>query len=209
MQQRRVGRPHCSAVQRAMAVFRKHGGPMRTGSVLRAGVHPSTFYAMRQNRLIEPLTRGVYRLAGAPTLSDPDLALVATRSPNAVVCLISALHFHDLTTQIPHEVYIAIGRGTWAPRLSYPPLRVFRFAGDALTEGVQTHRVDGATVRVYSPEKTLADCFKFRRRIGMDTVIEALRLYRERKRVNVDDLLRYASICRVAKVMRPYLEAAL
>jgi predicted transcriptional regulator of viral defense system len=182
---------------------------MRTGSVLRAGVHPATFYAMRRKGLIEPLARGVYRLAGAPTLSDPDLALVATKAPRAVVCLISALHFHDLTTQIPHEVCVAIGRGEWAPRLSHLPIRVFRFTGDALTEGVETHVVDGANVRVYSPEKTLADCFKFRNRIGMDTVIEALRLYRERKRVRVDDLLRYASICRVARVMRPYLEAAL
>ncbi len=194
-------------VKRALAVFRKHRGLLRTGEAIHEGIHPATLYGMRAKGLIDQVGRGVYRLSDSPPLSNPDLALVAMKVPHAVICLISALHFHGITTQIPHEVYIALPRGTWQPRLGHPPVRVFRFAGKALTEGVETHTVDGVTVRVYSPEKTLADCFKFRNQVGMDTVLEALRFYRERKRVKVDDLMRYASICRVAKVMRPYLEA--
>jgi predicted transcriptional regulator of viral defense system len=119
------------------------------------------------------------------------------------------LAFHELTTQIPHEVHIALPRGAEEPRLEYPPIRIYRFTGKAYTEGVETLRLDGTTVRIYSIEKTLADCFKFRNKIGLDTVLEAVRFYRERKRVNVDELMRYAAICRVKKVIRPYLEALL
>jgi predicted transcriptional regulator of viral defense system len=126
-----------------------------------------------------------------------------------VICLISALAFHDLTTQIPHEVHVALPRGAEEPRLDHPPIATYRFSGKAFTEGVETHKLDGVPVRVYSPEKTLADCFKFRNKIGLDTVVEAVRLYHERRNVKVDDLMRYAAICRVSRIIRPYLEALL
>ena len=151
----------------------------------------------------------MYRLAERPPLGNPDLVTVAKRVPNGVICLISALAFHDLTTQIPHEVHLALPRGAEEPRLDFPPIRAFRFTGKSFTEGIETHRLDGVPVRIYSPEKTLADCFKFRNKIGLDTVIEALRFYREQRSVKVDELLRFAAICRVTKVMRPYLEATL
>jgi predicted transcriptional regulator of viral defense system len=134
---------------------------------------------------------------------------VALKVPGGVICLISALAFYELTTQVPHAVDVAVARDTEPPRLDYPPLHVVRFSGSAFSEGVETHRLDGIPVRFYSPEKTLADCFKYRNQLGLDTVLEALRFYRERKRIRADVLLHFANICRVAHVMRPYLEALL
>ena len=194
---------------RAVVVFKKHGGILRTAQALRAGIHPSTLYAMRDDGTLEIVSRGVYRLSDSDPLGNPDLVTVATRIPLGIVCLISALAFHELTTQIPHEVHVALPRGAEEPRLDYPPIRTYRFSGEAFTEGVETHEFDNVNVRIYNPEKTLADCFKFRNRIGLDTAVEAVRFYRERRPVKVDDLMRYASICRVKKIIRPYLEAIL
>lgn len=193
----------------AIAVFKREGGMLRTGQALRKGIHPSTLYALRDSGIVEPVSRGVYRLAEAPALGDPDLVVVATRAPKGVICLISALAFHGITTQIPHEVHLALPRGAEEPRLDHPPIATYRFTGEAFSEGVENHVLDNVNIRIYCPEKTLADCFKFRNKIGMDTAIEAVRLYRERREVKVNDLMRYGAICRVAKVMRPYIEAIL
>ena len=192
-----------------VAIFKERGGILRTSQALRAGVHPTTFYAMRDTGVLEVVSRGVYRLASEPPLGNPDLVAVAARVPSGVICLISALAFHGLTTQIPHEVHIALVRGAEEPRLEYPPIRTYRFTGEAFTEGVERHELDGLPVRIYSPEKTLADCFKFRNRIGLDTALEAVRLYRAGKTVKVDEIMHFAAICRVTKVIRPYLEALL
>ena len=200
---------HGSRFDRAVAVFKKHGGILHTAQALRADIHPGTLYAMRDSGTLEAVSRGVYRLADSSPLGNPDLVTVATRVSGGVICLISALAFHDLTTQIPHEVHVALPRGAEEPRLDHPPIKTYRFTGKAYTEGVETHHLDGIVVSIYSPEKTLADCFKFRNRVGIDTVVEAVRFYRERKRVRVDDLMRYAAICRVSRIIRPYLEAFL
>jgi predicted transcriptional regulator of viral defense system len=200
---------HGSRFDRAVAEFKKHGGILRTAQALRAGIHPATLYAMRDSGALEVVSRGVYRLADSSPLGNPDLVTVATRVPGGVICLISALTFHELTTQIPHEVHVALPRGAEEPRLDHPPIKTYRFTGEAYTEGVETHELDGVFVRIYSPEKTLADCFKFRNKVGLDSAVEAVRFYRERKRVKVDDLMRYAAICRVKKIIRPYLEALL
>jgi predicted transcriptional regulator of viral defense system len=196
-------------VQEATDLFRQHHGLLRTRTLLRAGVHPRTLYALRDAGDIELLSRGLYRLTKAKPLTHPDLVTVATRVPQAVVCLISALSYHELTTQVPHAVHIAIPRGAEPPRLDYPPVEVVRVSKPAFSAGIETHHLDGIPVRIYSAEKTLADCFKFRNRIGLDVCLEALKLYRERKKVRVDDLLRFARICRVERIMRPYLEATL
>ena len=164
---------------------------------------------MRDEGSLEMVSRGVYRLAGSEPLGNPDLVTVATRVRGGVICLISALAFHEITTQIPHEVHVALQRGAEEPRLDHPPIKTYRFTGQAFTAGVEIHDLDGVSVRIYSPEKTLADCFKFRNKIGLDTAVEAVRLYRERRNANVDALMHYAAICRVAKVIRPYLEAIL
>jgi predicted transcriptional regulator of viral defense system len=193
----------------AKQLFRQRGGLLRTKEALRAGIHPRTLYAMKSAGVVERLSRGLYRLAEMPPLTNPDLVSVAAKVPQGVICLISALAFHELTTQIPHEVYIALGRGAERPRLTYPPLRVFWFSMPSATEGIDVHNIDGVPVRIYSPEKTLADCFKFRKKIGLETAVEALRLYRARGRVKVDDIMRFARICRVEEVIKPYLEAVL
>jgi predicted transcriptional regulator of viral defense system len=201
--------PNQDKFEKTRAVFHRHGGTMRTAQAIRLGVHPRTLYEMRDAGALEQLGRGVYRLAELPALGDPDLATVALKIPHGVICLISALAFHEITTLIPHEIYLAVSRGTTRPRLVYPPLRIFWFTDKAFTEGIDTYVRDGVSIRVYSPEKTLADCFKYRNKIGIDTVIEALKLYQQRKPVKVDELLRFARVCRVMKVMKPYLEALL
>jgi predicted transcriptional regulator of viral defense system len=176
---------------------------------VKAGVHRRTLYAMRDAGILEQLSRGLYRLADAPPLGNPDLVTVALKVPQGVICLISALAFHGLTTQIPHEVYVAIPRNNEPPRLDYPPIRPFRLERRAFKHGIQIHTIDKVKVRIYGPEKTLADSFKYRNKIGLDTTVEALRLYKERGKVDRTALLRAAEACRVAKVMRPYLEAVL
>jgi len=191
------------------AWFREHGGLLSTSEALNSGIHPRTLYAMRDAGVIVRLSRGLYRLAELPPLGNPDLVTVARKVPRGVVCLVSALTFHQLTTQVPHQVHLALPPGSKSPRLDYPPLHIFRFSGPALTEGIEVHEVDGVGVRIYSPEKTLADCFKHRRKIGVDIAVEALRLYHQRRPLRASELLRYARICRVERVMRPYLEAVL
>ncbi len=198
-----------SRFDRAVGIFKKHGGILLTAQALRAGIHPGTLYAMRDSGALEVVSRGVYRLANSPPLVNPDLVTVATRVPGGVICLISALTFHELTTQIPHEVHVALPRGAEEPRLDHPPIKTYRFSGEAFTKGVEAHELDGVSVRIYSSEKTLADCFKFRNQVGLDTVVEAIRFYRERRNIKVDDLMRYAGICRVTKIIRPYLQAIL
>ena len=164
---------------------------------------------MERARILEKLNRGLYRLTDLPPLGNPDLVTVALKVPSGIICLISALAYHEITTQIPHEVYIALERGAEPPRLGHPPIRVFWFSNKAFTEGVEKYDVDGVPVRIYRPEKTIADCFKYRNKIGLDTAIEAFKLCWERKRPKVDDLIQFARVCRVEKVMRPYLEALL
>jgi predicted transcriptional regulator of viral defense system len=155
------------------------------------------------------LSRGLYRLADLPPLANPDLVIVARRLPGAVICLVSALAFHGLTTQVPHAVDVALHAGAGRPTLDYPPLRTFWFSGPAWSEGIEVHQLDDTPVRIYEPTKTVADCFKYRHKLGMDIALEALRLYRKRKDFDIGMLLKYARICRVEKIIRPYLEALL
>ena len=153
------------------------------------------------------LSRGVYALPARRLSENHQLAEIATRSPTAVFCLLTALRFHDLTTQNPHELWIALPNKSRSPRIDYPPLRTVRYSADALTRGIETHAIDGVPVRVYSIAKTVADCFKFRHKIGLDVALEALRECRRGKRATSDELWRFAKVCRVANVMRPYLES--
>jgi len=197
------------AIRQARALLQPQAAAFRAGEALKAGVHPRTLYKMRDQGVIERLGRGMYRFADMPSLGNPDLATVAMKVPKGVICLISALSYHEMTTEIPHEIYLALPRGAEPPRLDYPPLRIFWFSGPAFEEGIERHDVDGIPMQVYSPEKTLADCFKYRNKIGLDVVLEALKLYRQRKRFKADTLVHFARICRVEKVMRPYLEATL
>ncbi|MBI5117627.1 type IV toxin-antitoxin system AbiEi family antitoxin domain-containing protein [Candidatus Poribacteria bacterium] len=196
-------------IRKAKDLFRQHDGMLSASRAIQLGVHPRTLYAMRDTGRLQQISRGLYRLADLPPLTEPDLVAVSLRAPRGVICLISALSFHEITTLVPHEVYLAMRKGDERPRIGYPPVRVFWFGGAAFSEGIKPHTLDGTGVRVYAAEKTLADCFKFRNRIGLDAALEALKLYRQRKRVDVDALIHFARVCRVENVMRPYLEAIL
>lgn len=195
------------ATDRARKLFRAHGGTMRTTEILTAGIHPRTLYAMRDAGEVESLARGVFRLGNLPPLGNPDLATVAKRVPHGVICLISALAFHELSTQVPHEVHVAMSRTARSPRLDYPPLRVYRFSTAAFSAGIETHTIDRIPVRIYNAEKTLADIFKYRNKIGMGIVLEALRTYRQRRHTRFQQVFEFAKLCRVERQMRPYLEA--
>jgi len=151
--------------------------------------------------------RGLYRLVDAPLSENESLTIVAARAPQAVFCLFTALQFHGLTTQLPRQVWVALPQGSHTPRMDYPPLKLIQYTGDAFTQGIETHRIDQVDIRVYSAAKTVADCFKHRNKIGLDVALEALKDARSQKKASSDDLWRYAKICRVANVMRPYLEA--
>lgn len=203
------GGTFASAKDEAKQLVREKKGIIHTAEAIQAGIHPRTLYELRDAGELVQVSRGVYRLADQQPISNVDIVTVAARIPRAVICLVSALAFHDITTQIPHAVSIALERGAEPPRLDYPPVTVHRLSGDALTQGIQEHTVDGMTVRVYSLEKTLADCFRFRNKLGMDIVLEALKLYKARKSFNIGELLKYARICRVEAIMKPYIEAML
>jgi predicted transcriptional regulator of viral defense system len=190
-------------------IFRMHGGRLRMSEAIARGITRYTLYSLKNKGVIEQVSRGIYRLVELPPISNPDLVTVSLRFPSAVICLVSALSYHEITTQIPHDVSVALPRDTRMPLLDYPPIQVHKFSNAAYQSGIEEHRIDDVPVKVYNPEKTLADCFKFRNKVGMDVVLEALRLYKARKKFDVGKLLQYASICRVERVMRPYLEGAL
>jgi predicted transcriptional regulator of viral defense system len=202
-------KPKPTSLQKAQVIFRNSGGIMRTAEAIRAGIHPRTLYAMRDCGELEFMGRGLYRLTDQPQMGNPDLLAIAKRIPNGVLCLISALSFHGITTQIPHEVYVALCRGKSRPRIEYPPVRIFWFSGNAFCEGIETHIIDSVPLQVYGPEKSLADIFRYRNSLGMETALEALHLYRQRGRINIEMLLRCARADRMEGVMRPYIEAVL
>jgi predicted transcriptional regulator of viral defense system len=151
--------------------------------------------------------RGIYTLPDAAVTELYSYAEVAKRVPEAVICLLSALTFHEITTQSPASVWIALGKGARTPALTSPSLRIVRLSGPSLTEGTENHRVEGVPIRVYSAAKTVADCFKFRNKIGLDVAIEALKDSLRQKKANINEIYRYAKMCRVANVIRPYMEA--
>ncbi len=190
-----------------MGLLQKKGGLIRTAEAISAGIHPRSLYYLRDTGFLEQISRGIYRLSEQEPIGNPDLVIVAVRIPKAVICLISALAFHEISTQIPHKVEIALCSGAESPRIDYPPIFIHRFNDASLMAGIEEHLIDGVTVKVYSPEKTLADCFKFRNKLGMDVVLEALKLYKTRRKINIQELLKYARICRVENIMKPYLEA--
>jgi predicted transcriptional regulator of viral defense system len=151
--------------------------------------------------------RGVYTLPDAAITERHSYAEVTKRVPGAVLCLLTALAFHEITTQNPSSIWIALRKGARTPALESPSLKITRLSGPSLTEGIETHRVEGVSVRVYSAAKTVADCFKFRNKIGLDIAIEALRDCLSQRKASINDIYRYAKICRVSNVIRPYMEA--
>jgi predicted transcriptional regulator of viral defense system len=166
-------------------------------------------YLVRLHRegKLDRLGRGIYTLRDTSVTEHHTYAEVAKRVPESVICLLSALAYHEITSQSPASVWIALGKGARTPALASPSLRIVRLSGPSLTEGIENHQVEGVPVRVYSPAKTVADCFKFRNKIGLDVAIEALKDSLRQKRANVNEIYRYAKVCRVSNVIRPYMEA--
>jgi len=190
-------------------IINNNSGIIRMSDVLHAGINRYTLYSMLEKGELERISRGIYRLTNSSALSEPDLVIVASRIPNAVICLISALSFHGLTTQIPHSISIALPTGVKTPKIDYPPITTYSFNQESFEAGIETYTVDGLSIQIYNPEKTLVDCFKFRNKIGMNIVLEALKLHRERQAMDVQKIMGYAKICRVSKVIKPYIEALL
>lgn len=157
--------------------------------------------------VLERIGRGLYRLPDSQGSEHESLATVATKVPQAVFCLLTALQFHELTTQLPRQVWIAMPRGSHVPRFDYPPIKMVQFTGEAYAAGVKEVERDGVKLRVYGVAKTVADCFKHRNKIGLDVALEALKDARARNKASIDDIWRFAKVCRVANVMRPYLES--
>jgi predicted transcriptional regulator of viral defense system len=172
------------------------------------GIARQSLLRLYRQGILVRAARGVYALAESPPTEHHSLAVAAKRVSRGVICLLSALRFHGLTTQDPHEVWIAIDFKARKPSVGSPALRVVRFSGRALVEGIEEHEIEGVRVRVYSVPKTVADCFKYRHKIGTDVAIEALRDALRARKATIDDIHRYAKVCRVANVMRPYLESA-
>lgn len=191
---------------RIRELFRQHG-PLRSQELERHGISRTQVSRMVAAGQLQQVARGLYALATYQFSEHATLVTVARRTPNVLFCLLTALRLHDLTTQAPFEVWIALPNKARVPRLDYPPLRVVRFSETTIKQGVETRIVDGVQLRLTNVAKTVADCFKFRNKIGLDVALEALREARREKRATNDELWHYAKICRVATVMRPYLEA--
>jgi predicted transcriptional regulator of viral defense system len=184
-------------------------GLIRPRDLEAEGIHREYLLRLFRSGELIRVGRGLYALPGAQTNESLSLAEVTKRVPHAVICLVSALEFHNLTTQVAHCVWIAIENKRWEPTFEYPSLEIVRFSGSAFSFGVQEYDVDRITVKVYSPAKTVADCFKFRNKIGLDVAMEALRETWRSRKATMDELWEAAKVDRVANVMRPYLEAVI
>ncbi len=183
------------------------GGVIRAAEVEAAGIHRKHLIELTQDGTLERVGRGLYRLAGSPVTEHQSLVEASKAVPQGVICLLSALAFHRMTTQLPHEVWIAISREARRPTFHSLQLRVVQMSERGLNTDVEHHKLAGVEVRVFSKAKTVVDCFKWRKIVGQDVAIEALRDYLSRRSSKPTELMRLARICRVSSVMRPYMEA--
>lgn len=196
-------------IEKAVEIIKNHDGMIRTSAAIDAGISPKTFYAMRDQGILVRMSRGLYRLADAPSPGSPDLITVIMRLPKAVVCLISALNYYDLTEQIPHFVYIALPQDAEMPRIDHPPLQIIWPTKKIYQAGIQEVIVDKIPIKIYDLEKTITDCFKYRNKFGLDVAIDALKNYIDLpgKEKDFNALMEYAVLNRVDKIMMPYLKA--
>jgi predicted transcriptional regulator of viral defense system len=201
--------PSDNKIKEAVQLFEKNSGVLRTSQATSAGVQPRTLYWMRDNGVIDRLSRGVFHLRSFPLPSNPDATAVMKRIPKAVLCLVSALEYFEIGTQIPSAVHIALPKGMKTPKVDSPRIKVFRMGYTSLTEGVEYINVSGTDIAVFNPAKTVADCFKFRNRIGLDIAVEALQEVIKKGKASPSEIMRYAKVNRVDSVIRPYLVALL
>jgi len=185
----------------------KERGVLRPRDLQISGIPRTYLSRLVQKGLLQKIGRGLYIATDSEATAQHSLAQVAKRIPNGVICLLSALQFHGLTTQQPYEIWLALDVKARKPQVSELPVKIVRFSNSALTSGIESKTIEGVPVKVYDIAKTVADCFKYRNKIGLDVALEALRECRQERRCSMDDLWKYARICRVANVMKPYLEA--
>ena len=195
-------------MEKAVNFAKKHG-MIRVRDAVKEGIHPENLRRLCKKGLLVKMARGIYIPADSEISQNVGLAQISKRVPNGVICLLSALQFHDIGTQSPFEVWVAIDQKAAAPRIDYPPIRIVRFSGNALSEGIEIHPIEGVEVKIYNRAKTIADCFKFRNKIGLDIALEALKDSRQRKLCTNDEIWEYAKLCRVSNIMKPYMEAVL
>lgn len=195
-----------SKLKNSIAVFRKAGGVLTMSEAIDLGMHRRELYLLRDRGDLEVISRGLYRLIELPEPSLPDFIPVSKKIQDGVICLISALAFHEITTQIPHFVYVALPSHAHKPKIAYPPMRYFWYSERLLTTGVQKYTIDGCVIKIFDVEKTLIDCVKFRNKIGMDIVLEALKMYWKSRKTNLDKLFEYAKLFHVEKILKPIME---
>jgi predicted transcriptional regulator of viral defense system len=195
-----------NAAYAIMKMARKTG-VVRARKIRKAGLHPEYLRILCKSGHLVRTGRGMYELADGDFTEHHSLAEACKRVPHGIICLLSALSYHEIGTQNPHQIWMAIDRGMRKPKVDYPPLRIFRFSGPSLDEGILDTKIENIPVRVYNPAKTVADCFKYRNKLGIDVAVEALKECWRLHRCSIDELVYYARICRVQKIMQPYMEA--
>jgi predicted transcriptional regulator of viral defense system len=198
-------------IEKAIEIIKDHDGMIRTGEAIAAGISPKTFYTMRDQGILVQMSRGLYRLADGPLPGNPDMVTVAIRLPKAIVCLISALDYYNLTEQIPHFIYIALPQDAEMPRFNHPPLQIIWPSERIYQAGIQEVTLDNTSVKIYDPEKTITDCFKYRNKFGLDVAIDAIQRYfnQPSSQQNLKALMNYAKLNRVDKIITPYIESLL
>lgn len=189
--------------------FKRNKGILRFSAMLKAGFHRLEIKSLVASGEIEKIGRGIYHLKNGHSLSNPDLVTVALQASKGVICLISALSYHNATDEVPHSVYVAIPRGLRGNKIDYPPVQYFRYAPKVWESGIETHTIDGHRVKIYSLAKTVADCFKYRNKIGLDVARQALKIAVTEKKTKPAEIMHFAQLCRVDKVIRPYVESLL
>ena len=195
--------------EEALRLFQVHGGVLRTSEAIAAGIHPRILYELKDEGHIEKIAKGVYALPGLPGINQPDFVVIAKKVPSGIICLVSALYFHELTVQIPRCVDVAVRQSYHPPSISYPPVQFHWFSNTVFEAGIEEHDIGGIDVKVYSQEKSIVDCFRLRSKVGVDVAVEALKTYWRQGRTDIDLLRRLAKASRVLRVMTPYIETVI
>lgn len=192
---------------KAIKIFEKRGGMLKTSEAISEGIHPRILYELLETGHIMQIQRGLYALINLPDMNDPDFVTVAKKVPIGVICLVSALYYHHLTVQIPKWIDIAVPQKYKTPALDNPPVRFHWLSDSVFYSGIEKHDFNGIEVRIFSPEKTIVDCFRLRKKIGMDVAIEGLKMYLQQKKINLPLLRKLAQESRIIQVIEPYIEA--
>ncbi len=193
--------------KKAIKIFKVHGGVLRSSQAINEGIHPRILYELHELGIIEKLQRGLYALTNMPDVGDPDLITISKKIPDGIICLISALYFHHLTVQIPRWIDVAVKRKYIPPKILHPPIRIHWFSDKFYKTGIEKLNYGRTKIKIYSREKTIIDCFRLRKKVGIDIAIEALKEYLKQDNVNINLLIKFAKESRVIKILEPYLQA--